>query len=64
MNEDHSLYDENLVLTSILTCTRMMYVSPMICSKYVNRIFELSKICSYSSVRSALIVSLGDLLLR
>ncbi|CAF4995651.1 unnamed protein product, partial [Rotaria magnacalcarata] len=27
-------------------------------------IFELSKICSYSSVRSALIVSLGDLLLR
>ncbi|CAF0881395.1 unnamed protein product [Rotaria sordida] len=62
--EDHSLYDENLVLTSILTCTRMMYVSTILCSKYVDRIFELSKICTYSSVRSALIVSLGDLLLR
>ncbi|CAF3461890.1 unnamed protein product [Rotaria socialis] len=62
--EDHSLYDENLVSTSILTCTRMMYVSSVLCSKYVDRIFELSKICAYSSVRSALIVSLGDLLLR
>ncbi|CAF2787893.1 unnamed protein product [Rotaria sp. Silwood2] len=62
--EDHSFYDENLVLTSILTCTRMMYVSSILCSKYVDRIFELSKICTYPSVRSALIVSLGDLLLR
>ncbi|UJR35261.1 hypothetical protein I4U23_028025 [Adineta vaga] len=64
IHEDHSLYDENLVLTSILTCTRMMYVSPTVCSKYVDRIFEISKLCPYSSVRSALIVSLGDLLLR
>ncbi len=42
----------------------MMYVSPNTCSKYVDRIFELSKTCSYTSVRSSLIVSLGDLLLR
>ncbi|CAF3554291.1 unnamed protein product [Adineta steineri] len=64
IHEDHSSYDENLVLTSILTCTHMMYVSPNLCSKYVDRIFELCKLCTYSSVRSALIVSLGDLLLR
>ncbi|CAF4277200.1 unnamed protein product, partial [Adineta steineri] len=64
IHEDHSSYDENLVLTSILTCTRMMYVSPNLCSKYVDRIFERCKLCAYSSVRSALIVSLGDLLLR
>ena len=64
IHEDHSMYDENLVLTSIQTCTRLMYVSPVLCSKYVDRIFDLSKLSSYSSVRSALIVSLGDLLLR
>ncbi|CAF1122471.1 unnamed protein product [Adineta ricciae] len=64
IHEDHSLYDENLVLTSISTCTRMMYVSPSLCAKNVDRIFEIAKSCPYSSVRSALIVSLGDLLLR
>ncbi|CAF0791526.1 unnamed protein product, partial [Didymodactylos carnosus] len=61
-----NVYDseEDLVMTAIMTLTRYMFVSPQLCSKYVNRTFQFLNTCPYAGVRSALIVSLGDLLLR